>query len=189
MHAKTDQHGERNPATEFHTTDSRRGLPQAPPLTLSKPHQVVQRQTLVHAKSPNRELRTRESSKPYQHGRAVLKMGRKTCPTLESRERIRQSFSPKSFQVAFECRSLLEKLMTRDSRACFSYRRTTVELFHTSGVDSAVFAGASVPEGIWSDLQLLTTELFQLVFHILVCVRAIEGEEELSFASSCLEHP
>ena len=104
---------------------------------------------------------------------------------------------PKSFQVAFERRSLPEKLwrdfdMTRDSRASFSYRRTSLaflNFFQASGADSAVFARTSVPKGIRSDLQLLTKELFQRVFHILVWLHMRKGEKELSFASSCLEYP
>ena len=62
-----------------------------------------------------------------------------------------------------------------------------LNFFQASG--STVFARASVPNGIWSDLQLLTTELFQRVFHILVWLRVRKGEKELSFASSCLEYP
>ena len=51
-----------------------------------------------------------------------------------------------------------------------------LDFFQASGVDSAVFARASVLEGVWSDVQLLTTELFQRLFHILGWLRVRKGK-------------
>ena len=81
-------------------------------------------------------------------------------------------------QVVFECGSSLEKLW-RDfghntGQPCMFFvtsytgeafpSSAFLNFFQASGVDSAVFARASVSEVIWRDLQLLTTELFQCVF-------------------------
>ena len=62
-----------------------------------------------------------------------------------------------------------------------------LHFFQASGVRRAVFACTSVSEGIWRDLQLLTTEILQRVFHFLCRLRLREGKEELSFASCVFE--
>ena len=61
-----------------------------------------------------------------------------------------------------------------------------VNFFHASGIDSA--ACATVPGDVWNDLQPLTTELLQRVFHLLGCLRVRKGEEDQSFDSSCFQH-
>ena len=113
-------------------------------------------------------------------------MLRKTRPTLKvGPERTRQSLfqsRSRSRSSAGPCRQSSGGILdiTSDNRACFFVAPHTVEallasallhLFRTSGVDSTVFARVSVSEGTWRDLQLLTTELFQRVFHFLCRLR------------------
>ena len=60
-----------------------------------------------------------------------------------------------------------------------------LNLFQTCGVDRAVLARTSA-ECIWRDLQLLTTELFQSVFHFLCRFACTRREKGAVFRLVCL---
>ena len=134
---RTHQHGElenfvaQSPAVAFHTTYSERGLPQAIP-TLSRPHQVVQRRTLAEKEycvPVSVLLRTNrtggvENGKGNSSDAQSGSSGSMRWSFLQSRSGSRSSAGP--------CwrRSGGILAITRDSRACFSNRRTLVKLFH-----------------------------------------------------------